>query len=75
MEEPVVSIRDQTYSYPDGRQALNHISLEVGRGEKVAVVGPNGAGKSTLFLHLNGIIRGENHMQVAGLEVEDGTVT
>jgi cobalt/nickel transport system ATP-binding protein len=74
MIEPIVSIRDLSYSYPDGRQALYSIDLEIGRGEKVAVVGPNGAGKSTLFLHLNGTLRGKGQVQVAGLHVNDSTV-
>lgn len=74
MRESIVSIQNLSYSYPDGRQALSNISLEVGRGEKVAIVGPNGAGKSTLFLHLNGILRGKGEVQVAGLKVDDSTV-
>lgn len=40
----------------------------------MAVIGPNGAGKSTLLLHLNGILRGQGHIRVFGLPVEDRTL-
>jgi cobalt/nickel transport system ATP-binding protein len=74
MSEPIIRIEALSFAYPDGRQALTDISLEVQEGEKVAVVGPNGAGKSTLFLHLNGILRGDGRVWVAGLGVDDKTV-
>lgn len=40
-----------TFRYPTRPEvaALHDFSLEVGRGETVAVVGPSGAGKTTLF--------------------------
>ena len=36
--------------------ALKEISLEVGRGETIALIGPNRAGKTTLLLTLSGIL-------------------
>ncbi|GAB5351971.1 Fe-S cluster assembly ATPase SufC [Qipengyuania sp. 483] len=38
----------------DGKQILNGLTLEVGKGEIHAIMGPNGAGKSTLAYVLGG---------------------
>jgi len=36
--------------------ALKEVSLEIGRGETIALIGPNRAGKTTLLLTLSGIL-------------------
>lgn len=42
--------KDVNFSYPNASQlALKDITIEVKRGEKIAIVGENGAGKTTLI--------------------------
>jgi manganese/iron transport system ATP-binding protein len=54
-EAPVVKLTHATVNYADGEPALDNVSLEIRRGEQVAVVGPNGAGKTTLLKVIAGI--------------------
>jgi cobalt/nickel transport system ATP-binding protein len=69
--DKTIEIKNLSYSYPDGHQALEDINIAVGPGETVALIGPNGAGKSTLLLHLNGIIRTDGAVRILGVTLDD----
>jgi len=55
--ETGIQLQDVCFSYPDGRLALDKVSLDLPLGELVAIVGPTGAGKTTLAYLLPGYIR------------------
>jgi len=57
-DEPVITLKNVTIEL-GGRKILDDLSLEINRGEFVAVLGPNGAGKSTLLKLILGLIRSE----------------
>jgi energy-coupling factor transport system ATP-binding protein len=56
--EPVCSVSRVRFSY-GSRLVLDNVSLEVRRGEVVALTGPNGAGKTTLALLACGLLEPE----------------
>src|SRR5258706_11582335 len=54
--DPLLRVEHVTYRYPaahGGPPALDDVSVQVRRGEYVALVGHNGSGKSTLAPLLN----------------------
>ena len=71
--EPIITIRNLNFSYPDGHQALTGINLEIRKGEIFGIIGPTGAGKSTLLQHLNGILQGEGEIRVDNLSIRKKT--
>ena len=52
--ERVMTVEGLTKSY-DGRAVIDGLSLDLNRGDRVALVGPNGVGKSTLMRMIAGI--------------------
>ena len=52
----MISIDHLIYRYDGEHTALDDISLEINKGEMLAIVGRNGSGKSTLAKHLNALL-------------------
>jgi ABC-2 type transport system ATP-binding protein len=53
---PMIDIQGLGKTYASGLAALQHIDLQIGRGEIFALLGPNGAGKTTLISIVCGIV-------------------
>ena len=53
-EGNVIDIENVTFSYENGKNVLDNISLSIKKGEKVAILGRSGVGKSTLVKLLTG---------------------
>ncbi len=74
-EAPIVSLRDVRRDYALGAErvhALQGVTLDVVRGDYVAIVGPSGCGKSTL-LNLIGVIDQPTSgtVEIGGKRVDD----
>jgi putative ABC transport system ATP-binding protein len=56
--DTLVKLSDVSKQYgSDGSPAVAHVSMEVARGESVAIMGPSGSGKSTLLNLIAGLDR------------------
>jgi len=53
---PVISVSGVSKTYKSGFRALEHVDLDIRRGEIFALLGPNGAGKTTLINIVCGIV-------------------
>ena len=52
----ILSVSQVSKTYKSGHKALDHVDLDIRRGEIFALLGPNGAGKTTLISIICGIV-------------------
>lgn len=69
-----LSLESVSYSYPDTPAAvLKDISLEIRRGEVIAIVGATGCGKSTLVKVILGLLEPTGTIMVNAVEMHTNT--
>ena len=76
----IIEIKDLVYEYMNDQDkkslALDHVSLNIKKGEFVVVIGHNGSGKSTMAKHINALLLpSEGKVYVTGLDTTDGSKT
>ncbi|MFT9056281.1 MAG: energy-coupling factor transporter ATPase [Ethanoligenens sp.] len=74
--ENIIDVQNISYSYSVDEtrrvQALHNISLQVPRGQFLAILGHNGSGKSTLSKHFNAILLPESgEVRAMGIDTRD----
>lgn len=63
---------DSINVYYGAIHALNNVTVDVGKGEIVAIIGSNGAGKSTLLRTISGLLKPRTgSIQLEGKEITD----
>jgi energy-coupling factor transport system ATP-binding protein len=72
-QSPHLTLSELSYYYePDAPAALDRVSLQIPRGQFLAVLGHNGSGKSTLAKLLNGLfLPTQGSVIVSGMDTRD----
>lgn len=71
MTDNIITTHKITFAY-DGHKAIDGVSVEIKRGQFVAVLGYNGSGKSTLAKHFNAILLPETgDVLIEGMNTKD----
>ena len=70
---PIITLRDVRFTYDGGATwALDGVSLDIRRGERICLTGPNGSGKSTLSRVIAGLVApDEGYVVLSGNVVFD----
>lgn len=56
LNETIVHLQNVNKIYPNGKTAVQNVSLDIEQGDFVSFVGPSGCGKSTIFKMISGLI-------------------
>jgi cobalt/nickel transport system ATP-binding protein len=72
MEDSVrLSVKINSFKYPDGTMALADTSLEIRRGEFAGILGSNGSGKTTLLKVMDGLLKNlEGRILLDGVDIK-----
>lgn len=70
--ETILKIENLSYTYKNGRRAVDNVSAEIKKGELICLIGQTGCGKSTFVQLLNGIYKAnEGDIYFRGQNIKD----
>ena len=70
-----IRLDDVTYGYEEGKDVLDHVTLDVEQGKKFALVGPSGGGKTTICHLIPNFYRVESgRILIDGQDIRDMTM-
>ena len=68
--DPMIRLIDVTKTYGSGSVAVDHLSLDIPRGQVTVLIGPSGCGKTTSLKMINRLIEPTSgHIEVGGVDV------
>ncbi len=74
-KDAMVEFKDVSFWYDPERPVLHDVTLNINRGDVIAVLGPNGAGKTTLVKHAIGLLKPKSgEVKVEGINTHEATV-
>lgn len=71
----MLEIKNYSFVYPNGKKAVNNLSLEIKSGDLFAFIGHNGAGKTTTIKSIVGILDfTDGDIVVDGISVKENSI-
>jgi Fe-S cluster assembly ATP-binding protein len=71
-----IRLEDVTYGYEEGKEVLESVTLDIGKGKKFALVGPSGGGKTTICHLIPNFYKVESgRILLDGQDITDKNIT
>lgn len=71
----MLKIKNFSFSYPNGKKAVDNLNLEIEKGDLFAFIGHNGAGKTTTIKSIAGILDfEEGEILIDGISVKNNAL-
>ena len=70
-----ISFKDVSFSYVDSKEIIHNLSMDIKKGQKIAMVGPSGGGKTTLCHLIPRFYEyGSGSITIDGIDIKDITL-